>query len=104
VLEVTGRASDTPVQVTGISTAVAVSAGVIHTCAVLQNGTARCWGYNSSGQIGDGTTTDRFTPAVVSGITTATGAVAAGNNDSCVLLQGGSVKCWGMNTYGELGT
>jgi hypothetical protein len=39
----------------------------------------------------------------VSGVATATGAVAAGNNDSCVLLQGGVVQCWGMNTYGELG-
>jgi alpha-tubulin suppressor-like RCC1 family protein len=100
----TGWDSDIPVRVSGISTAAAVSVGVIHTCAVLQNGTARCWGYNSNGQIGDGTTTDRFIPAAVTGITTAVGAVAAGNNDSCVLLQGGSVKCWGMNTYGELGT
>jgi alpha-tubulin suppressor-like RCC1 family protein len=99
----TGWDSDTPVQVSGISTAAAVSVGVIHTCAVLQDGTARCWGYNSNGQIGDGTTTDRWAPAAVSGITTAIGAVAAGNNDSCVVLQGGVVKCWGMNPYGELG-
>jgi len=99
----TGWDSDVPVQVSGISTAVSVSVGVIHTCAVLQNGTARCWGYNSNGQVGDGTTTDRWAPAAVSGITTAIGAVAAGNNDSCVVLQGGVVKCWGMNPYGELG-
>jgi alpha-tubulin suppressor-like RCC1 family protein len=99
----TGLDSNTPVMVRGISTAAAVSAGVIHTCAVLQDGTARCWGNNSAGQDGDGTTTDAFTPVSVSNITTATGAVAAGNNDSCVLLRGGLVKCWGMNTYGELG-
>src|SRR5207253_2450787 len=72
-------------------------------CAVLQNGTAQCWGYNSNGQIGDGTTSNQYAPAAVSGVATAIGAVAAGNNDSCVLLQGGIVKCWGMNTYGELG-
>jgi len=99
----TGWDSNTPVQVSGITTAVAVSAGVIHTCAVLQNGEARCWGYNSSGQVGDGTTTDRFAPVPVSGVTTASGPVAAGNNDSCVVLQNGFVTCWGMNTYGELG-
>jgi alpha-tubulin suppressor-like RCC1 family protein len=99
----TGWDSNTPVQVSGISTATAVSAGVIHTCAVLQDGTARCWGYNSNGQLGDGTTTNRYAPAAVSGVATATAAVAAGNNDSCVVLQGGVVKCWGMNTYGELG-
>ena len=99
----TGWDSNTPVRVSGISTASAVSAGVIHTCAVLQDGTARCWGYNSNGQIGDGTTINRLSPAVVSGITMATGPVAAGNNDSCTLLRGGVVKCWGMNTYGELG-
>lgn len=99
----TGWDSNTPVLVSGISTATAVSVGVIHTCAVLQDGTARCWGYNSNGQVGDGTTTNRFAPAAVNGVTTAIGAVAAGNNDSCVVLQGGVVKCWGMNTYGELG-
>jgi len=99
----TGSDSNTPVRVNGISTALGVSAGVVHTCAVLQDGTARCWGHNSAGQIGDGTTTNALAPVTVSGITTATGAVAAGNNDSCVLLRGGLVKCWGMNTYGELG-
>jgi alpha-tubulin suppressor-like RCC1 family protein len=99
----TGWDSNTPVQVSGIGTAVAVSAGVIHTCAVLDDGTARCWGYNSSGQLGDGTTTNAYSPVVVGGITTANGPVAAGNNDSCVLLLGGLVRCWGMNTYGELG-
>jgi alpha-tubulin suppressor-like RCC1 family protein len=99
----TGWDSNTPVQVSGISTATAVSVGVIHTCAVLADGTARCWGYNSNGQLGDGTTSNRNAPVVVSGVATAIGAVAAGNNDSCVLLQGGVVKCWGMNTYGELG-
>jgi len=100
----TGWDSNTPVVVSGINTAVGVSAGVIHSCATLQNGTARCWGYNSNGQIGNGTTTDALAPVGVSGITTATSSVAAGNNDSCVVLQGGLVRCWGMNTYGELGT
>jgi alpha-tubulin suppressor-like RCC1 family protein len=99
----TGNDSATPVRVSGLSTAVGVSAGVVHTCASLQNGTVQCWGYNSAGQLGDGTTTSALAPVTVSGITTATGAVAAGNNDSCAVIRGGIVKCWGMNTYGELG-
>jgi alpha-tubulin suppressor-like RCC1 family protein len=100
-----GSANDsaTPVRVAGISAAVGVSAGVVHTCAVLQNGTAQCWGYNSAGQLGDGTTTNSRTPVNVAGITTATAAITAGNNDTCVVIRGGLVKCWGMNTYGELG-
>ena len=97
----TGSDSYTPVRVSGIGTAVAISVGVIHTCAVLRNGTVRCWGNNSSGQIGDGTTTDAWTPVAVNGIATAIGAVGAGNNDSCVLLRGGGVRCWGLNTYGS---
>ncbi|MGB3035680.1 MAG: RCC1 domain-containing protein, partial [Candidatus Microthrix parvicella] len=46
----------------------AITAGDFHTCAVLQNGTAKCWGSNSVGQLGDGTTTTRLTPTTVTGL------------------------------------
>jgi alpha-tubulin suppressor-like RCC1 family protein len=95
--------SNTPVAVSGVNTAIAVSVGVIHTCAVLQDGSAWCWGNNASGQMGDGTTQDRHGATAVNGVANAIAAVAAGNNDSCAVLVGGAVKCWGMNTYGELG-
>ena len=49
-------------------TAVDVSAGWTHSCAVLANGSIMCWGGNWSGQLGDGTTSNRLLPAVVSGI------------------------------------
>src|SRR5206468_1449708 len=98
----TGNDSDTPVLVSGISNAVSVSAGVIHSCAALSDGTAKCWGYNANGQIGDGTANNAYAPAAVSGITSALN-ISAGNDDSCAVLAGGLVRCWGINTYGQLG-
>jgi alpha-tubulin suppressor-like RCC1 family protein len=52
------------VAVSGISTAVELTAGFNHTCARLSDGTLRCWGYNGNGQLGDGTTTNRTTPVI----------------------------------------
>lgn len=48
---------------------VATSVGGSHSCAVLSDGTARCWGDNSQGQLGDGTTADRPSPVTVAGLT-----------------------------------
>jgi alpha-tubulin suppressor-like RCC1 family protein len=95
--------SATPVTVSGISTAVTVAAADgFHTCAVLQDGTVRCWGDNSTGQLGNGSTTNSSTPVTVSGITTAT-AVTGGDYHTCALLQDGTVRCWGLNYSGQLG-
>ena len=61
--------ASTPVPVVGgISTATAIAAGFFHTCVVLADGTVDCWGYNQFGQLGNGKTTDAFTPVSVSGI------------------------------------
>jgi alpha-tubulin suppressor-like RCC1 family protein len=96
----TGRT--TPVKVSGISNAVQISAGRLHTCAVLSDGTARCWGYNATGQIGDSTTAQRVSPATVQNLAGAK-AIGAGYNFTCALLDSGSVKCWGDNYWGQLG-
>lgn len=93
---------ETPVSVSGISTAVDVSAGYSHACAALSNGTVQCWGYNGNGELGDGTMIEAWSPVPVSGINNAI-AVTAGGNHSCALLSDQTVKCWGYNGYGELG-
>ena len=60
------------------------------------------WGSNRSGEIGDGTLTNRRTPVAVSGLTGVT-AVAAGQANSLALKSDGTVSAWGRNNYGQLG-
>jgi len=94
----------TPVDVTGLSSSVSeISAKNNHSCALLTDGSMKCWGDNSTGQLGDGTGADRLIPVNVTGIGTGVQKIAAGNWHTCALTTSGSVKCWGLNTYGELG-
>ena len=97
------------------STFVIAAASVVLPCALLAGGQVDCWGSNSLGQLGNGTATGpdncangfvngscSTTPVAVSGITNAV-AIAAGFSDTCALLAGGHVDCWGDNQSGELG-
>ena len=77
-------------------------AGTSHSCAVLTDGTAKCWGLNTNGQLGNGTTTQSTTPVAVSGLSNVK-QIAAGANTTCAVLNDGTVKCWGLNTNGQLG-
>lgn len=79
-----------------------ISAGDGHSCALLSTGAIQCWGYNGSGQLGDGSQTTRAAPVTVKGISDAI-AVSAGNNHTCAALRNGTVQCWGSNAFGGLG-
>ncbi|MCW5860385.1 MAG: hypothetical protein KIS63_18985 [Caldilineales bacterium] len=100
----------TPVDVSGLSSGIAaVSAGGRNTCVLTTGGGVKCWGFNKFGQLGNGTTTDSQTPVDVIGLSSGVAAVATGDafNDEpghiCALTTEGWVKCWGLNTYGQLG-
>ena len=79
-----------------------VSAGRSHSVAIMSDGTVWAWGGNSSGQLGDGTTYNRHTPAQVSGLTEIT-AISAGGYHTTALKSDGTVWAWGGNTSGQLG-
>jgi alpha-tubulin suppressor-like RCC1 family protein len=92
--------SNVPVS-TGVSFASAMSAGGIHTCAIVINDVL-CWGGNVDGQCGDGTTNRAVSPVHAVGVTTAV-SVAAANAWTCALLNTGNMQCWGYGADGELG-
>ncbi|MFM1751820.1 MAG: hypothetical protein RL119_782 [Actinomycetota bacterium] len=80
-----------------------IAAGEEHTCAIV-NGGAKCWGSNSHGRLGNGTTTNSLVPVDVSGLGLGSGvtAIAAGVDHTCAIVSG-AAKCWGRNYAGQLG-
>ncbi len=99
----TDRAS--PVAVVGGVTFAALATGGgygLHSCGLTASGAAYCWGSNSSGQLGDGTTTDRSSPVAVAGGLSFQ-ALAVGYAHTCGVATTGAAYCWGANNYLELG-
>ncbi|MDQ6777621.1 MAG: hypothetical protein M3071_15725, partial [Actinomycetota bacterium] len=98
-------------------TAVAISAGRSHTCALLDDGTVRCWGRNTSGQLGYGNTTIVGGATTLNDVTTSSTpdqsgpvqlgekavAISAGGDHTCAIVVDGSVRCWGDGGVGQLG-
>ena len=98
---------NTPVSVVDIvATAVAISAGDSHTCARLSDRTVRCWGGNSSGQLGNDTRLDSSAPVTVVddlGTLSDVSSIVAGGSHTCAMLGNGQSKCWGENRSGQVG-
>src|SRR5204863_1132362 len=76
--------------------------GCTYTCGIRSSGAAYCWGLNTYGQLGNGTTTNSATPMPVSGGLTFA-AISGGGQQSCGLTTGGLAYCWGWNARGQLG-
>ena len=70
------------VAVAGITDATAIAAGGDESCADVPGGSVVCWGWNGTGALGDGTTSNSSVPVKVSGVTTAT-AIACGGGHTC---------------------
>jgi alpha-tubulin suppressor-like RCC1 family protein len=80
-----------------------VSAARDHTCALMPDGTAYCWGAGGSGQLGDGTTIASATPMLVSGGLTFSSVSAGGSSHTCGIVTAGGAYCWGFGDQGQLG-
>lgn len=75
---------------------------IVHYCSVTTSDTALCWGSNDFGQLGDSSTVDRASPAMVPGLTDVA-SVTAGGVHSCAITHDGLAYCWGWNGHGQLG-
>jgi len=99
-----------PVDLGSGRSAKAISAGEAHTCAILDNGDVRCWGFGGNGQLGYANTSNVgavVSPGAVGPVDLGAGrtakAISAGGEHTCAILDNGGVRCWGANGFGQLG-
>ena len=95
--------SPLPTQVSGGLTFSSVSASLDHTCGLIANGVAYCWGDNTVGQLGDGTTNSHLAPGPVAGNLTFDRVSSGANGYTCGVTTSGAAYCWGYNLYGQRG-
>jgi alpha-tubulin suppressor-like RCC1 family protein len=100
-----GATFSAPVKVSVIDTAISLSAGLAHACAIDDGGVLYCWGQNGVGQLGTGNTSSSHVPLMVKGLPAGDPAVvvSAMPYSTCTLLASGKVYCWGANAKGQLG-
>lgn len=99
----TNTASNIPVWVSGLGTNIlGLGAGDVHSLVLLSNGAVMSWGYNNSGQLGDGSNTTRPGPVTVNSLSNCVRATR-GLNHSLALKSDGTVWTWGKNSKGQLG-
>jgi cysteine-rich repeat protein len=103
--------AETPANLSPVAlggSALALAAGYLHTCALLDGGAVRCWGSSESGQLGNGdeefvgltnVPSDR-PPVTLAGPVI---GIAAGAGHTCVVFEDHEVGCWGSSEYGQLG-
>jgi alpha-tubulin suppressor-like RCC1 family protein len=104
--DATGAGKFFPVAVVGLSDVTNVAIGGSHACALLAAGTMQCWGSNSDGQLGNGTSDSsrHASPiSIPSSTLSDVQLLAAGSQHTCALMGNGTVRCWGRDNHGQLG-
>lgn len=97
----TGGSRYTATSPVGLGSGVkSIDVSTTNSCAVTSAGAAKCWGRNYAGQVGDGTTEDRYVPTQVIGLESGVKSIGAGLAFACALKESGAVVCWGAN-YGH---
>jgi alpha-tubulin suppressor-like RCC1 family protein len=92
----------TPMAVRNVKRATAVASAESHSCAILEDRSVSCWGSNTEGELGRGTTTTQELAAVVGGISNVV-SVVPGADHVCARTSDAAVYCWGNNRYGQIG-
>lgn len=92
-----------PTQVIGLESGVkSLAEGYSHRCVIMETNVVKCWGRNADGQMGDGTTSQRYTPTINTYLNGAT-HISLGEDSGCALFADGTAKCFGDNYAGKLG-
>ena len=92
-----------PVAVSGLSGVASLSSRNHHSCVVTSTGGAKCWGYNGNGQLGANYPNNSSTPVEVTGLASGVSTITVGFEHTCAVTSAGGAKCWGSNSYGQLG-
>ena len=81
-----------------------INSGASHSCNILTDSRLSCWGDNFYGQLGIGTNIDSTVQRIVDlGVGRSAVSISLGQSHTCAILDNGNLKCWGKNSFGQLG-